>query len=135
MLFRTLSGLEIFTSFCVLRCGGLCTAVALSLQNLFRCRASFALGSAGLLKRRSWFFEVDFCRDAASLLHPPAVTFTTLCEYREDSPGYVLRAKEKERRSLIVCRFKREKTIDLYTKEREGKIPCRLPNLEPKAEH
>jgi hypothetical protein len=96
MLFRTLSGLEIFTSFCILHCGGLCTAVALSLQNHFRCRASFTLNSAGLLKRRSLGFEVDFGSDATSLLHPQAVTFTTLCEYRENSPGYVLRAKEKE---------------------------------------
>jgi hypothetical protein len=35
---------------------------------------------------------VDLCSDAASLLHPPAVTFTTLCENREDSPGYERKA-------------------------------------------
>jgi hypothetical protein len=71
MLFCALSGLEIFTSFYV-----------------FRCRTSFALDAAGLWKRRSWLLEVDLCSDAASLLHPLAATFTTLCEYREDSAGY-----------------------------------------------
>ena len=50
-----LSGLEIFTSFCVYRCCGPFAAVALSLQNLFRHRISFAQDSAGLSKRRSWF--------------------------------------------------------------------------------
>jgi hypothetical protein len=30
---------------------------------------------------------------------------------------------------------KREKTIDLYTKEIEGKTPCWLPKPEPEAEH
>jgi len=88
MLVCTLSGLEIFTSFRVSRCGGPFAAVALLLQTLFRCRTSFALDSAGLWKRRSWFFEVDLRCGAASLLHPPAVTFTTLCEYRPGSPGY-----------------------------------------------
>jgi hypothetical protein len=125
MLFHTLSGLEIFTSFCVLRCGGPFAAVALSLQNLFCCRMSFALDSAGLSKRRSWFFKVDLCSDAASLLHPPAVTFTTLCEYREDSPGYVLRAKVKERRSSIVCRFKERENYRLIyeRKRRKNSMP------------
>jgi len=59
MLFRTLSGLMIFTSFSVFRCGGPFAAVARSLQNLFRCRISFALNAAGLSKRRSWFFQLD----------------------------------------------------------------------------
>jgi hypothetical protein len=96
MLFRTLSCLEIFTSFCVFRCGGPFAAVALSLQNLFRCRTSFALDSAGLSKRPSWFFEVVLWSDTASLLHPPAATFTTLCEYGEDSPGYEWKASSTE---------------------------------------
>jgi len=42
MLFRTLSGLEIFTSFCVLRYGDPFATVTLSQQNLFRSRTSFA---------------------------------------------------------------------------------------------
>jgi hypothetical protein len=88
MLFRALSGLEIFTSFCVFRCGCPLAAVALSLQHLLRCRTYFALDSVGLWKRRSWSFEMVLCSDAANLLHPPAATFTTLCEYREDSPGH-----------------------------------------------
>ena len=88
MLLRALSGLEIFTSFCVFRCGGPLAAVALSLQHLFRCRTCFALDSAGLSKRRSWSFDVVLCSDAANLLHPPEATLTTLCEYREDSPGH-----------------------------------------------
>jgi len=81
MLFRALSGMQIFTSFCVFRCGGPFAAVALSLQNLFRCRTSFALDLAGLSKRCSWFIEVVLCSDAARLLHPLAATFTTHCEY------------------------------------------------------
>jgi len=32
----------------------------------------------------------------------------------------LLRAKEKIRRSSIVYRYKRRKTVDIYTKEREG---------------
>jgi hypothetical protein len=48
MLFRALSGLEIFTSFCVFRCGGPFAAVALSLQNLFRYKTSFAAESLSL---------------------------------------------------------------------------------------
>jgi hypothetical protein len=67
---------------------GLFAAVALSQQTIFRCRTSLSLDAAGLSKRHSWFFDVDSCSDAASCLHPPAATFTTLCEYREDSPGY-----------------------------------------------
>jgi hypothetical protein len=78
MLFRTLSGLEIFTSFYVFRCGGPFVVVALSLQNLFRRRTSFALDLAGRSKRRSWFFEVVLCSDAANLLHHPAATFTSI---------------------------------------------------------
>jgi len=81
MLFRALSGMQIFTSFCVFRCGGTFAAVALSLQNLVRCRTSFALDLAGLSKRCSWFIEVVLSSDAASLLHPLAATFTTHCEY------------------------------------------------------
>jgi hypothetical protein len=77
----------LFTSF---------TAVALSLQYPFRCRTSFALDAAGLRKRPRWLFEVDFCSDAASLLHPPVATFTTLCEYREDSPAYDRKASSTE---------------------------------------
>jgi hypothetical protein len=135
MLFRTISGLEIFTSFCVLHCGGPFAAVALSLQNLFRCRTSFVLDSAGLSKRRSWFFEVDLCSDADCLLHTLVVTFTTLCEYREDSRGDVLRAKETERRSWIVCRFKERENYRLRYERTTRKTPCRLPKLEPEAEH
>jgi hypothetical protein len=40
-------------------------AVALSLQNFFRTQIS-------------WSFEAVLCSDAASLLYPPAATFTTL---------------------------------------------------------
>jgi len=60
MLFRALSGLEIFTSFCAFRCGGTFAAVALSLQNLFRCRISFAVDAAGQSKTRSWFLKWSF---------------------------------------------------------------------------
>jgi len=80
--FRARSGFEIFTSVCVFRCGCSFGAVALSLQNLFRTRFSWSIKETQLV------FEVDLCSDAASLLHGPAATFTTLCEYREDSPGY-----------------------------------------------
>jgi len=76
-----------FHSFCVFPCGGPFAAVARPLRNLLRYRTFFALDSAGLSKRRSWSFEAVHCSDAASLLHPPAATFTTLCEYREDSPA------------------------------------------------
>jgi hypothetical protein len=49
MLFRTLAGLKIFTSFCVSRCSGPFAAVALSLQNLFHCKTSFAAGPVSYL--------------------------------------------------------------------------------------
>jgi hypothetical protein len=88
MFFRTLSGLEIFTSFCVFRCGGPFAAVARSLQNLCRCRISFALDAAGLSQRRCWFFEMDLAVMQLVFLHPAAATITTICEYREDSRGY-----------------------------------------------
>jgi len=56
MLFGTLSGLEIFTSFGVLRCGGRFAAVALSLQNLFRWKP---LSLPNLFRTRfSWSIEV-----------------------------------------------------------------------------
>jgi len=67
------------------RCSGSFAAVALSLQWLFRCRTSFALDTAGLSKRRNWFFQVDHCSDAASLLHPAAATFTTLGQWSQPS--------------------------------------------------
>jgi len=47
----------------------------------------------------------------------------------------VLKAKEIERRSSIVYRFKeRENYRLIYEKERR-KTPCRLPKPEPKAEY
>jgi hypothetical protein len=105
MLFCAFSFFEIVTSFYVFHCSGRfaavalslqwlfrCSnyfpAVALSLQWLFRCTTSFVLDAAGLSKRRHWFIQVDFCSNAASLVHSAAATFTTLGEYRDDSPGY-----------------------------------------------
>jgi hypothetical protein len=69
-------------------CGSCFAAKPLSLYNLFRRRISFTLDSAVLSEGRSWFFAVDLCSDVASLLHLPAATFTALCKYQEDSPGY-----------------------------------------------
>jgi len=44
-----------------------------------------------------------------------------------------LRAKENEQRSSIVYRYKKGKTLDLYTKESEGKLnaECHTGNLKP----
>jgi len=78
------------------RLGDFHFSLRLSLQNLFRCRTSFALDAAGLWKRRSRLFEVNLCSDAASLLLTPAGTFTTRCDNREDSPGYDRKASSAE---------------------------------------
>ena len=93
------------------RCSGSFAAKPLSLQNLFRCKTSFALDSASLSMRRIWFFEVDLSSDVASLLHPPPVTFTTLCEYREDFPGYVFRANRERTKKLNCLSIQRERKL------------------------
>jgi len=44
----------------------------------------------------------------------------------------VLRVKEKERRSSIVYQSKERETINLYTKEREGKLHADCQGRSPK---
>jgi hypothetical protein len=44
----------------------------------------------------------------------------------------VLSAKEKERRSSVVYRYKRRKTVDLYAKETEGKLHVDCQSRSPK---
>jgi hypothetical protein len=61
MLFRTLSDLEMFTSFCVFRCGGHFAAVALSLQNLLRTRFSWSIEETLLLKWSFAVMQLVFC--------------------------------------------------------------------------
>jgi hypothetical protein len=60
----------------------------------------------------------------SSMLHIPYAYVLT----REEDDG------EEEEDKLSVDP-KRGKTINIYTKEREGKAPCRLPEPEPEAEH
>jgi len=47
----------------------------------------------------------------------------------------MLRVKEKERRSSIVCRSKERKNYKLIYERERRKTPCRLPKPEPKAEY
>jgi hypothetical protein len=90
------------------RHGDLHYFLRLSLPWPFRCKSSFAftIDSAGLSKRRSWSFEAVLCSDAASLLHPAAATFTTLWDYREDSPGHELKANSTKQ-SQVTWQKKR----------------------------
>jgi len=65
MLFRALSGLQIFTSFCVYCCGGPFTAVALSQQWVFRCSGSFVAVALSL----QWLFRCKTSFAAELLSH------------------------------------------------------------------
>jgi hypothetical protein len=47
----------------------------------------------------------------------------------------MLRAKEKERESSIVCRFKERDYYGLTYERERRKTPCRLPKPEPKVEY
>jgi hypothetical protein len=62
-------------------------------------------------------------KDEYAIAHRSAATYS------------LLRAKEKERRNSIVCRYQRRDNNRLIYERERRKTPCRLPKPEPEAEY
>jgi len=60
------------------------------------------------------------------------VSFLERSQRRYKSTYALLRAKENEQRSSIVYQYKKGKTLDLYTKESEGKFNADCQSRNPK---